>query len=555
MGWQELVVSYKGEASKFFAALDTDDDGLITVREWDELLSKMRQGLGEMKSLQFILGMEEAEQRQSIDALAGAGSAAVRTANSEAGSALAEAERLAAERENALRAELVGQMNQELEKQRAEASKQRSLMAARLVAAKLRGAAALSSEVATHELTVQQINAEAERTLMQANADRETDALRANKKRKDQEEARNKQHQAQLQKLDQEHKRSLSQHTAQLKSILQEGRDTVAAAEASVSEAEQVVLARESAVRAETVAQMNHVLEKQRAEATRQTSALTCKLLAAKLLGAAALSTAVARHSQEVQRVNDDSQKALESANSLREAQVQKANRQREAEVNAISAKQRATAPWFKGTAALATARENALRAEMATQTNHELEKQCAEANAARSKMAARLVAAKLRGALALSNEVASHEQETQRVNANTQLALEKANAARIAQLQRAHKAITEKNSRNHLAELQSAGLQHKEEMHRMQGQHDAGYSPTEQEVLVIENAIIRLETISLMEEEFALALKETKERLQAELSNVKKMAADKLASTIATRGAAAFDCCCQVCNGRHRRT
>ena len=485
MSWQELVVSYKGEASKFFAALDTDDDGLITVREWDELLSKMRQGLGEMKSLQFILGMEEAEQRQSIDALAGA---AVRTANSEAGSALAEAERLAAERENALRAELVGQMNQELEKQRAEASKQRSLMAARLVAAKLRGAAALSSEVAAQEQEAQRVNEDTQRILMQAEAERDAELQRANKQCAEQVTA-------------------LSGDVAKLKVQLGNAQGAqsadAAAAAKQLADVELKAVERENALREQLAAQTNEELQRQQENTEIARKLLTSRLVTAKLQGAAALTAEVTKHEAEVKQRNEQADRALAQATAKREADLMAANAQREHEVQTITANhhtamtelQSSLADTDKESAAaliaaqerldkafveaerLAAERENALRAELVGQMNQELEKQRAEASKHNLLMAARLVAAKLRGAVALSNEVAAHEKQVHSINEEARKAMDKANADRAAEAARA-------------SEQSGLGLQTSQELEGTQAQLAALQSELDEMVTQRSNAL-----------------------------------------------------------------
>ena len=58
---QALLRSYIGDARKFFGALDTNGDGLVSLGEWDTLFAKMQQGLGSEIVNDFVQKLEEAE--------------------------------------------------------------------------------------------------------------------------------------------------------------------------------------------------------------------------------------------------------------------------------------------------------------------------------------------------------------------------------------------------------------------------------------------------------------------------------------------------------------
>ena len=69
---QELLGAYSDtmEINLFFGALDTNNDGQISIDEWDLWFSKMQQGLDTDKILVFLKRLEQAEIQQSKAELA-----------------------------------------------------------------------------------------------------------------------------------------------------------------------------------------------------------------------------------------------------------------------------------------------------------------------------------------------------------------------------------------------------------------------------------------------------------------------------------------------------
>ncbi len=62
---QELLETSNGDTNRFFSALDSNADGLVSTQEWSALFARMEQGLGLAKVHTFLRRLEDAEVQRS----------------------------------------------------------------------------------------------------------------------------------------------------------------------------------------------------------------------------------------------------------------------------------------------------------------------------------------------------------------------------------------------------------------------------------------------------------------------------------------------------------